>query len=253
MKYNKKNKMPQKNFILIVFLAFLNNNIMNSFVINNQNGFLCTIEGIDGSGKTTLLKNLEQRFAQEKFNVFFTRQPGGTNFGKQLRSILLEKKVPVCPFAEFLLFAADRAQHFQEFIIPKLTAGALIISDRMADSSMAYQGYLKGIDINKIQTINSWCMQNIEPDVVFYLKISAQEAQHRIKKTRAISDKFEEELIDHLDKLVSAFDTIFQNRKNVIIINALEDTDAIADFVFKKIIALYQAKLTQEEKHNGYA
>ncbi len=234
--------MLQKNIFLIIFLTILNNTIINFPNNKNLPGILCTIEGVDGSGKTTLLKKLEQRFTQENISVFFTKEPGATQIGKQLRSIILNKETPLCPFAEFLLFAADRAQHFQEFIIPKLTNGALIISDRMADSSVVYQGYLKEIDLNKITTINNWCMQNMQPDLVFYLQITARDAQERIQAIRGLSDKFEEELLIHLDKLVYAFDTLFKDRDNVIIINALDDADIIADFVYKKIMDLYLNK-----------
>jgi dTMP kinase len=234
--------MLQKKIFLIIFLTILNNPIINFANNNNLPGILCTIEGIDGSGKTTLLKKLEQRFRQENISVFLTKEPGATQVGKQLRSIILDKETPLCPFAEFLLFAADRAQHFQEFIIPKLTDGALIISDRMADSSVVYQGYLKGIDLNKITTINNWCMQNIQPDLIFYLQITAHDAQERIQAIRGLSDKFEEELLMHLDKLVYAFDTLFKDKGNVITVNALDDTDTIADFVYKKIMNLYLKK-----------
>ncbi len=205
-------------------------------------GLLCTIEGVDGSGKTTLVQNLKQLFSQTEFPTFFTREPGATNLGKKLRTIILEKEVTTCPLSEFLLFAADRAQHFQEFIIPKLQEGTLVISDRMADSSLAYQGYLKGIDMNMINSVNNWCMQQIKPDITFYLKISADDAKKRISSYRTNSDKFEQDLLNHLEKLISAFDDIFSKRDNVIIIDATQDAQVIAEQIFKELIKLYQDK-----------
>jgi len=233
--------MLQKKIVLILTLIS-HFNVMKPLLNNHLPGFLCTIEGIDGSGKSTLLKNLKSFFDKDEYNVFFTKEPGATNIGKQLRSIILNQENPTCAFSEFLLFAADRAQHFQEFIIPKLTDGNLIISDRMADSSIVYQGYLKGIDLHKIDTINNWCMQGIQPDITFYLRINSKDAQNRIQKIRGLNDKFEKELISHLDTLVTAFDTIFNNRNNVIIIDASQDQEAIAIFVYKKIIELYLKK-----------
>lgn len=225
--------------LLTIFLSF-------TYISNSMNlhypGFLCSIEGIDGSGKSTLVQNLKQLFSKTDIQTFFTREPGATNLGKKLRNIILEKEVTTCPLTEFLLFAADRAQHFQEFIMPKLAQGTMIISDRMADSSIAYQGYLKGLDTDMIKTINTWCMQSIKPDITIYLKISAQDAQKRISSTRTISDKFEQELYDHLEKIIYAFDTIFANRDNVIIIDAMQGADEISQKVFEKIVQLYQKK-----------
>ena len=118
----------------------------------------------------------------------------------------------------------------------------------MADSSTVYQGYLKGIDCNIIKNINTWCMQEIEPDVVFYLQIRSFDAKERIVSIRGCNDAFEEELIDNLNTLVNAFDQVFKNRDNVIIINALKNPDFIADFVYNKIIELYQKKLNNRLK-----
>jgi len=205
-------------------------------------GFLCVLEGIDGSGKTTLARKLQSLLASTQINSTVTKEPGATELGAQLRNIILEKTAPTCSMAQFLLFAADRAQHFNELIIPQLDAGALIISDRMSDSSLAYQGYFKGLDMQMINTINAWCMHNITPDIIFYLRIQAKDAIERIKKSRAISDKFEEEIIERMQVLVDAFDTIFATRSNVIIIDALQDQDALADQIFKIIMTAYQAK-----------
>ena len=143
-------------------------------------GLLCAIEGIDGAGKTTLLQNLEQKFASTKIRTIFTKEPGATQLGKYLRKLLNERTITIGTQAEFLLFAADRAEHFEKDIVPHLQQGCLIISDRMADSSVAYQGYLKGLDISMINAVNAWCMQNIIPDITIYLRITPDKAKERI-------------------------------------------------------------------------
>src|SRR5438067_1616217 len=109
-------------------------------------GMLITIEGIDGSGKSTLAKNLYQHLIANDVDALLTREPGATPLGKALRTILQEKNVAVCDQAEYLLFAADRAQHFKDTIIPALAKGTVVISDRMADSSLVYQGYGRGLN-----------------------------------------------------------------------------------------------------------
>jgi dTMP kinase len=231
----------KKNIILLLTI-FLNFNQKVYCMKENYPGFLCTIEGVDGAGKSTLLANLKQLFQETDISTFFTREPGATNLGKKLRTMILEKEVATCPISEFLLFAADRAQHFQDFIIPQLQQGDLIISDRMADSSLAYQGYLKGISTEMITIINAWCMQQVKPDVTIYLKISADDAKKRIASTRGMSDKFEQESLKHLEKLIDAFDTIFSKHDNIIIVDATKDAQTVAESVFKQIVELYQKK-----------
>ena len=134
-----------------------------------QSGLLITIEGIDGSGKSTLAKNLTT-YLQREYETVLTKEPGGSALGKQLRTLLQTQPVPITPLAEYLLFAADRAQHFHEVIIPNLKKGRIIISDRMADSSIVYQGYGRGLDREKIKYVNQWAMQGVQPDITFYVQ-----------------------------------------------------------------------------------
>src|SRR3972149_5899470 len=122
---------------------------------------LITLEGIDGSGKSTLAKKM----ADTLHNVVLTKEPGGSALGKKLREILQMQPVPITPIAEFLLFAADRAQHFDEVVIPALEQNKIVISDRMADSSLVYQGYGRGINMENIKLVNKWVMQDITPDI----------------------------------------------------------------------------------------
>lgn len=209
---------------------------------HNYPGTLCVIEGIDGSGKTTVINNLQKLFQTNAIQPIFTKEPGATQLGIQIRHMLLEQTTPMCPKAEFLLFAADRAQHFETTIIPNLKQGNFIISDRMADSSLAYQGYVKGIDLDMIKTINSWCMDNITPDLVFYLSIDAKTSLDRIKASRGIPNKFEETIVAKITQLIYGFETIFQNRSNVIIINALLPADQVAQQIFEHILIYHTQK-----------
>lgn len=237
-------RIKRKNRIFLIMLLSLNSFIQKANTY--YPGILCTIEGVDGSGKSTLLANLKSLFKETNIPLFYTREPGATNLGKKLRNILLNQEFETSAITEFLLFAADRAQHFQEYIIPKLQQGYLILSDRMADSSLAYQGYLKGLDINMISIVNSWCMQQIQPDITVYLKISADDARKRITTTRTTSDKFEEKSLMHLEKLIDAFDTIFAHRDTILIIDAMQDPHIIAQQIFQAIINLYQKKHANE-------
>lgn len=222
-----------KHIKLSLLLSIL---IQGLTVTHDYPGLLCVIEGIDGSGKTTIVANLKTRFQQTNINTLITKEPGATSLGQQIRSILLEQTSPSCSKAEFLLFAADRAQHFETVIIPNLQNGNLIISDRMSDSSLAYQGYVKGVDLNMIQTINSWCMQQIEPDIVFYLRIDAQTALNRIKQSRGLPNKFEETILGKIQLLINGFETILAKRSNVIILDATTDIETLTQKIFEIII-----------------
>src|SRR3990172_425114 len=158
-----------------------------------KRGLLITLEGIDGSGKSTLVKAIVTALTALGKPVVLTKEPGGTALGKELRAILQTQKNPVCNKAEFLLFAADRAQHFKQLIVPALEQGQIVISDRMADSSLAYQGYGRGIDRNMITTINSWAMQGIVPDLTIFLRLTPAKALERAQGRREAPTAFEQE------------------------------------------------------------
>ena len=108
-----------------------------------------------------------------------------------------------------MLFAADRAQHFEQKIIPALSQGSIVLSDRMGDSSVVYQGYARGLDIPMIQTINAWAMKGIIPDITLYVRINAQESEARITKRNLTRTTFEKEPILFTQKLVDGFDHLF--------------------------------------------
>lgn len=182
-------------------------------------GILITIEGIDGCGKSSLCKSLFENLSK-KYNCILTKEPGGSELGKSLREILQNKKV--CTLSEYLLFAADRAQHFNELVIPELQENKIVISDRMADSSLAYQGYARGLDINFIEQINNLTMQSIKPDLTLYLEVDLETAQKRINSRNLKLTVMEQEKVDFMEKVKNAFDTIFKNRNNVNIIDATQ-------------------------------
>jgi len=222
-----------KRIKLSLLLSFL---LQGNAMTHNYPGLLCAIEGIDGSGKTTVIQNLQTLFDQTNIDILITKEPGATQLGKQIRHILLEQTSPTCSKAEFLLFAADRAQHFETVIIPHLQKGTLIISDRMSDSSLAYQGYVKGVDLSMINTVNSWCMQEIQPDIVFYLRIDAPTAIDRIKNSRGLPNKFEETILEKMQLLINGFETIIAQRSNVIILDANTDPEFLTQKIFDIIM-----------------
>jgi dTMP kinase len=200
-------------------------------------GLLVSLEGIDGSGKTTLAATLHDYMQTQSIPVVLTKEPGGSTLGKFLRTIVQEKTMPMSSRAEYLVFAADRAQHFDEVIIPALEAKKVVISDRMADSSLVYQGYGRGLDHDFIKTVNAWTMHTIVPDITLYLKIDAKSARARCTKRSNQLSAFEQEKTSFFDRLVQGFDEIFVNNNRAIILDGMLAADVLAEQAREKIMA----------------
>lgn len=202
---------------------------------HHYTGTLVTVEGIDGSGKSTLVDRLRGLLEAEGKKAVATKEPGGSKLGIVLRQMLQYQEVPIAPRAEYLLFAADRAQHFQDVVIPALQNGIVVISDRMSDSSLAYQGYGRGHDLTMIKIINQWTMQGIEPDVTIYLKIPVEYAYERMAMRGAEKTVFESQKREFLERVARGFDQIFAIRTNVIIIDAAQDQEVVAQKTYEAL------------------
>ncbi|KKP36178.1 MAG: Thymidylate kinase [candidate division TM6 bacterium GW2011_GWF2_32_72] len=200
-----------------------------------KQGFLISIEGIDGSGKSSLAKAVSQHFLAKNIKTVLTKEPGDTELGKTIRTLVNYRETSICPKAEYLLFAADRAQHFEEVIIPALKQNKLIISDRMADSSIVYQGYVRGLEIEMIKKINSWAMCGIEPNLTIYLKIDLKTANDRIQQRAEKLTAFEKEKIDFTKKLIEHFDQLFQYKKNSLIIDGTPELNIVINSCIQEI------------------
>ena len=135
-----------------------------------------TLEGIEGSGKTTLIENLADVFRTLNHEVLVTREPGGCALGRELRQMLLNPETEICPEAELFLFLADRAQHVAEVIRPALKRGEVVLCDRYADSTVVYQGYGRGLDIEKLRSLNDVAIGGLWPDRTFVLDMDPADA-----------------------------------------------------------------------------
>lgn len=202
-------------------------------------GVLVTVEGIDGSGKSTLVTNLSNSLKKLAVPIVVTKEPGGTALGKQLREILQHQTTPLTPIAEYLLFAADRAQHFHDLVVPHLRNNYLVLSDRMADSSVAYQGFGRGLDCTILHTINTWAMQQIKPDLTIYVRITPEVALQRLH-ARGKLTTFEQEKEDFTRRLAHGFDTMFAQRSDVVILDGMltpeQLTQLATDAITKKAL-----------------
>lgn len=139
-----------------------------------------TLEGGEGVGKTTQQALLAERLQQEGYACLCTHEPGGTALGKKLRALLLQGD-PISPLAELLLYAADRAEHVQTRIRPALAAGQVVVCDRFTDSTLAYQGYGRGLDLELIRQLNQWATGNLQPHLTLWLDLPPQVGLERIR------------------------------------------------------------------------
>lgn len=144
-----------------------------------------SFEGIEGSGKTTLAAALAEKFRRAGRETIVTREPGATALGKRLRSLLLDPdEAALAPRAELFLFLADRAQHLEEIIRPALRAGKVVLCDRFTDSTLAYQGYGRGMSLDELEYLNNLTIGSTRPDLVFILDLPPETGLARVK-TRA--------------------------------------------------------------------
>lgn len=144
-------------------------------------GKFISFEGIDGSGKSTQLRLLTGELRLKGYNVLATMEPGGTPLGRRLRGAFLETEETVAPLAELLLFAADRAQHVEFLIKPALAEGKIVVSDRFADATVAYQGAGRGFPEKTVSQIVSLATGGLKPDLTLFFDLPIEKAILRAK------------------------------------------------------------------------
>ncbi len=152
-----------------------------------------TVEGIEGCGKSTLLAGLRERLRDRGREIIVTREPGGTSVGDAVRKIFLEPGLAPVPLAEVLLINAARAQHVVELITPALARGALVLCDRFVDSTLAYQGYGRGIDLDLLRRLCGIATQGLEPDLTLVLDVPVAVSRERVRARHPHPDRMEAE------------------------------------------------------------
>lgn len=164
---------------------------MGTEVCRPASGVLISFEGLDGSGKSTQLELLAGELRRIGLEVVTTREPGGTRVGEAVRSILLSPAhTEMVPRAEALLYAAARAQLVEEVVKPALARGAVVLTDRYLDSSIAYQGFGRELGLDDIITLSVWATECLFPDLTLYYQVTEGE---RVERSRGLADRLEAE------------------------------------------------------------
>ena len=231
-------------------------------------GLFVTIEGIEGAGKSTIRAKIAEALISTGREIIVTREPGATNLGQALRTILLSNsETEIDPIAELLLFFADRAQHLKEVIRPALSRNAIVLCDRYIHSTIAYQGYGRGLPMKELLELTEFATAGVKPDLVLLLDLEVEEGLSRAeKRTRRASgtfhidsagqissenmrkreipaddswNRFEQQQIDFHKRVRSGFLEMSKDKNNnFFVLQAIESPDKLASAAIEKITSL---------------
>ena len=188
-------------------------------------GLFITFEGADGCGKTTQIQLLDKYLRRKDKKTLLTREPGAKGLGVRLRDILLNYDGEVSPNCESFLFLADRAQHVDCIIKPALNKGEIVLCDRHTDSTVAYQGYGRGLDINRINLLNEYATSGLKPDLTIVFDVDVETSMQRVGKEK---DRMESAGIEFFNKVRKGYLEIAKQEPNrVKVINSADTIENI--------------------------
>lgn len=167
-----------------------------------KKGLFITFEGGDGCGKTTQIKLLDEYLRAKGYTTLLTREPGSKGLGTKLREILLNYDGDVSPTCESFLFLADRAQHVDCIIKPALDENVVVLCDRHTDSTIAYQGYGRGLDISQIKQLNQIATGGLKPDLTIVLDVDVETSQKRVGEEK---DRMESAGVEFFERVRQGF------------------------------------------------
>lgn len=203
-----------------------------------KRGLFITFEGCDGCGKTTCIEKVHEMLNEEKIPHVLSREPGGSKIAEDIRKIILDKdNVEEDPRTEALLYAASRRQHLVEKVIPVLDEGTMVLCDRYLDSSLAYQGYARGLGIDNIMAINAFAIENTMPDLTFFLDLPPEIGLKRVQSRARESDRLDQEKLSFHKAVYEGYQII--NRRfsdRIVRIDASRSPDEVASSVFDVIL-----------------
>lgn len=214
--------------------------------MQTKRGIFITFEGPDGAGKTTQIEKLAQYLEEQNLPYVLTKEPGGTRIGNEIRSLILRPEYKeMTNETEVLLYAASRAQHVKEKIIPALEEGKIVLCDRFVDASIAYQGYGLGIEIEKIAAINEFATGGLIPDRSYFIDIAPSFARKRLMQRNGNRpfDRIEQKDIEYHEKVRNGFLRIYENnRERICLLDGHQAIEAIFQVVKEDFERLLQER-----------
>lgn len=203
-----------------------------------KQGLFITMEGPDGSGKSTQIDAIKSFFEMNGERVVVTREPGGTNISEKIRELLLDRENrEMSPMAEALLYAASRAQLVSQIIKPALENGTHVICDRFVDSSIAYQGFGRGLG-DSVAVINAYAIGDCMPDITFLMKLNPEIGKSRIKSSD--QDRIEMEKIDFHNRVFAGYEALeCEYPERIVGIDATRNIEEISEEILSYVERLY--------------
>ena len=205
-------------------------------------GFMLVVDGGNGAGKTTVIEKIREFLQQENVEVIVTREPGGTPIGEQIRKLILDPETPeMCAKTELLLFAAARAQHLHEKILPAIEQGKVVVSDRFDTATISFQHYARGISIDLINSINGTAVGDFKPALNLILDIEPELGLTRVHQRGEKLDRLEKEKLVFLEKARTGYlEQARQDPDRFSIIDASQSKDVVAREALKVVAELLQ-------------
>lgn len=199
-------------------------------------GKFITFDGIDGAGKTTQINHLADHLRNVGKTVYITREPGGTGLSEHIRALLLATENDMSATTELLLMFAARAEHIEQILRPKVTAGEWVICSRFTDATMAYQGYARGVDLSKIRAIADVVHGDFNPDVSFFLDLPAEQAATRRDQRGEAVDRFEAENIAFMKAVRQGYLQLAEREpERCKVIDAQQSVTAMAEDIWQQV------------------
>ena len=195
-----------------------------------------TFEGIDGAGKTTQISNLANFLKEKGIEFVLTREPGGCEISETIRNLILDVKSDLGAVGELFLYFAARAEHVRQVIKPALDSGKWVICDRFADSTFAYQGAGRGLDVQKMKEINSFAADGISPDLTILLDISVESSILRREKQGKTADRLEQNDKIFFENVRNRFLELAESEpKRFLVIDATLDENEIYEKIAARV------------------
>lgn len=199
-------------------------------------GYWISFEGGEGSGKTTLIEMLREELVAQGYDVLVTREPGGVPIAEQIRDVILRlDNTAMDPITEALLFAASRRQHLVEKVLPALARGQVVLMDRYVDSSIAYQGYARGLGMEEIKQLNDFAIQGALPNITFWIDLDPEIGLNRIAASGRKVNRLDVEARKFHERVREGYRQIAESENRVIVINGNQTPAAILQQIIERI------------------
>lgn len=184
-----------------------------------------TFEGGEGTGKTTQINILKKYLEDQGLEVIITREPGGVTSAENIRAVIFDNEID--PITETMLYAAARREHYIKKIKPALDAGKIVICDRFIDSSIVYQGIVRGVGIDLVENINKYAINNVEPDLTIFFDLDPETGLKRVSLRNEQMNRFDKESLDFHLKVRKGYNLLNKARNRFVLIDASKSIEDV--------------------------